>query len=316
MGGNDQECLHRCNGNNGVRRSVRLQRVSSSYIETVVLFIYHFHSHYSVPHVNVTGLANFKGTVLHSQVYRNPAPFHSQSVLVVGSSLSGIDIAMEIASVAKTVYLSQRRRGFAIKGPVRENIVPVARSLRIEEDGLVLLQDGQKLSVDSIVLCTGYEYDFPFLSNESGITVENNRVQHLYKHIFNIHHPSMAFIGIHIKVLPLFDMDMQVKAALSVFTGKRRLPDKRVMLEDEEEDYRERILKFGLLPCDTHNLDRTQWSYYATLAEMGGCKKYDRIYEEIYDSVGDMRKKDVTSYKDFECVILDWDKGTFTFIKR
>ena len=234
---------------------------------------------------------------------------------MVGSSLSGIDIAMEIASVADTVYLSQRRKSFAIEDSARKNIVPVAKTLRIEEDGLVLLQDGQKLNVDSIVLCTGYEYDFPFLSNECGITVENNRVQHLYKHIFNIQHPSMAFIGIHIKVLPLFDMNMQVKAALSIFTGKRRLPDKRDMLEDEEEDYKERILKLGLLPSDTHNIDRTQWSYYATLAEMGGCKKYDHIYEEIYDSVGDMRKKNVTSYKDFD-VILDWDKGTFTFIKR
>ena len=117
-----------------------------------------------MPHVNVTGLDNFKGTVFHSQVYRNPAPFHSQLILVVGSSQSGIDIAIEIASVAKTVYLSQTRKAYTVKGPVGKNIVPVTRTLRIEEDGLVLLQDGRKLSVDGIVLCTGYEYEFPFLS--------------------------------------------------------------------------------------------------------------------------------------------------------
>ncbi len=268
-----------------------------------------------MPHATITGLDNFKGTVLHGQVYRNPTPFHSQSVLVVGSSLSGIDIAIEIASVAKTVYLSQRRKTYTIKGPVGKNIVPVSKSLCIEEDGLVLLQDGQKLSVDSIVLCTGYKYNFPFLSNECGITVENNRVQHLYKHIFNIHYPSMAFIGIQVKVLAFFNMDMQVKAALSVFAGKHKLPEKHAMLKDEEEDYRERILKLGFLPCDTHDFDHAQWSYYAMLAEMGGCKKYRRIYEEIYYSVIDMRKRDVSSYKDFKCVILDWDKGTFTFKK-
>ena len=137
----------------------------------------------------------------------------------------------------------------------------------------------------------------------------------MYKHMFNTHYPSMAFIGIHVKVLALFNMDIQVKAALSVFTGKHKLPDKHDMLEDEEEDYKERILKFGLLPSDTHDFDHTQWSYYASLAEMIGCKNYDRIYEEIYNSVGDMRKNDVTSYKNFKCVILDWDKGTFTFKK-
>lgn len=42
----------------------------------------------------------------------------------------------------------------------------------------------------------GYRYSIPFLSVDSGIHIEDNFVQPLYKHIFNIEHPTMVFIGL------------------------------------------------------------------------------------------------------------------------
>ena len=41
----------------------------------------------------------------------------------------------------------------------------------------------------------GYEYSFPFLTAGCGVGVTSRRVGPLYKHLLNIHHPSMAFIG-------------------------------------------------------------------------------------------------------------------------
>nr|XP_053628201.1 uncharacterized protein LOC128685584 isoform X2 [Cherax quadricarinatus] len=53
----------------------------------------------------------------------------------------------------------------------------------------------------------GYLFAFPFLSEECGITVEDNVVKPLYKHIINTKYTSMAFIGIPFRVcnFPLFD---------------------------------------------------------------------------------------------------------------
>lgn len=252
--------------------------------------------------------------MLHSQTYRNAKPFQAQNVLVVGSSLSGVDIAMEIASVANRVYLSQGRKKFVIKGSIAKNIVSVGSTSCVLEDGMVLLNDGTMLRVDTILLCTGYEYSFPFFSDDCRITVSNNRVQPLYKHIFNAHHPSMAFIGIHIKVLPLFNMDTQMKAVIAVFTGASRLPSTAAMLEDEETDYKERIVDAGLRPSDTHDIDSSQWSYYAMLAEIGGFEKYEPILEQIYHHIGSMRRSDVVKYKNYKCVILDWDECRFNFV--
>jgi cation diffusion facilitator CzcD-associated flavoprotein CzcO len=50
----------------------------------------------------------FRGRLLHSAEYRNPAPFAGERVLVVGPGCSGMEIASEVASVAAKVWLAVR----------------------------------------------------------------------------------------------------------------------------------------------------------------------------------------------------------------
>jgi cation diffusion facilitator CzcD-associated flavoprotein CzcO len=50
----------------------------------------------------------FAGTVLHSQAYRNAAPFSGQRVLVVGLGNSGAEIALDLAQHGAGVALSVR----------------------------------------------------------------------------------------------------------------------------------------------------------------------------------------------------------------
>lgn len=59
-------------------------------------------------------------------------------------------------------------------------------------------------------LDAGYNYTFPFLSVDSGIHVDSNFVQPLYKHIFNIEHPTMAFFGITSGIATTHMLDLQV----------------------------------------------------------------------------------------------------------
>ena len=58
------------------------------------------------------------------------------------------------------------------------------------------MTDGSKIEVDAVLLCTGYHYDFPFLSQECNVEVQGRVVQPLYKHMLHPDHPTIAFIGI------------------------------------------------------------------------------------------------------------------------
>jgi putative flavoprotein involved in K+ transport len=62
------------------------------------------------PHLpDVAGRSEFSGQVLHSRDYRHPEPFAGQRVVVVGGGNSGVQIAVELAGVAR-VSLAVRRR--------------------------------------------------------------------------------------------------------------------------------------------------------------------------------------------------------------
>lgn len=56
------------------------------------------------------GRAQFRGAILHSRAYRDPAPFAERDVVVVGAGSSGADIAVELASVARSVSIAVRER--------------------------------------------------------------------------------------------------------------------------------------------------------------------------------------------------------------
>lgn len=73
---------------------------------------------------------------------------------------------------------------------------------RAEEDGGVVFQDGTRVKADVIIHCTGrYKYNYPFLSDEdSVISVDDNPVGPLYKHVFPQHlAPRISFIGLPFK---------------------------------------------------------------------------------------------------------------------
>lgn len=63
-------------------------------------------------------------------------------------------------------------------------------------------------------LLLGYTYKYPFLSSECGITVENNVIKNLFKHIINIEYPTMGFIGVPRNTTGFYLFDLQVSSGL------------------------------------------------------------------------------------------------------
>lgn len=134
-------------------------------------------------------------------------------MLVIGSGSSGIDLVALLSQTASHVTWS--RRSTVLDFPYK-NVTYKGEVKRFTKTGAEFV-DGSEEAFTVIFYATGYNFDFPFLTNDSGITVENNFVQPLYKHIVNIEHPTMMFIGVTSGLLPTFPtVELQVHFIFSL----------------------------------------------------------------------------------------------------
>ncbi|XP_069497186.1 flavin-containing monooxygenase 5-like isoform X2 [Ambystoma mexicanum] len=73
--------------------------------------------HHTFPHLplhSFPGIEKFKGQYYHSREYKYPAGFEGKRVLVVGIGNSGVDIAVELSTIARQVFLSTRRGAWVV----------------------------------------------------------------------------------------------------------------------------------------------------------------------------------------------------------
>ncbi|XP_076056880.1 uncharacterized protein LOC143034553 [Oratosquilla oratoria] len=250
---------------------------------------------FSVPKTpQIPGIENYKGGQLHSHDYRTPYCYKDLCVVILGAAASGLDISLEIASVAKEVILSHNYP-VPIPSELPPNLKQVRGVVEATEKGFIMA-DGEKYNADAIVYCTGYEYTFPFLDESCGITVKNNQVMPLYKHIINSTHPSMGFIGIPFQVCPFPTFDIQVQYFLSVITGKVQLPSSPDMLAWLEKDLQVRQ-KNGWERRHYHCLRVDQWEYCKDLAKEAGAPQPSPVLKYIFELLWDRRLLALTEYK-------------------
>ena len=183
-------------GNSGFQVEVEdlksMDRETKSF-DTVIVC----NGHYSQPNVpNLPGIENFKGKILHSHDYRKSEDFKDLTVACIGAGFSGQDIVLELVPVAKRVILSYHSNPITWKLP--GNFEQVPEVLCILEDGSLSCKNGQIITADVIIYCTGYLFDLPFLDASCGVTTDHEKmmVQPIYKHMIHRDFPdSMFFIG-------------------------------------------------------------------------------------------------------------------------
>ena len=100
--------------------------------------------------------------------------------------------------------------------------------------------------VDELLFCTGYTYRFPFLeggNNTLGagpaapvVSVRDNTVYPLYRHMLPPAAPSIAFIGLPAKVIPFPQFEVQSRYVSQVWAGNVTLPAAAAMLREIEEE--------------------------------------------------------------------------------
>lgn len=101
----------------------------------------------------------------------------------------------------------------------------------IECGRAVRFADGHiEQDVDNIIFCTGYFYSYPFLSSLPIIS-DGYRVKNTYQHIFNTTFPTLAFLGLGLKIVP-FPMAESASALVArVFSNRLELPSTKKMRE-------------------------------------------------------------------------------------
>ena len=255
--------------------------------------------HYSSPSCpEIPGIRRFKGRIMHSIEYDDPNDFAGQTVLLIGARASGVDIAREIASGAKRVYLSDST---CTEKKEYGKVHHLPRTKSIDEDGTIHFSFGEKewttTDVDTICFASGYDYSFPFIDDDSNLDMSfvkgERRVKPLYKQLWHAKCPSLAFVGLPHSVVPFPLFDYQASAIVSQLCPRERtipLPplEDRILSAEIDARSADRIV-------DTHYLGGKQWDYCRDMCRIAGTytevtENYIATNAALYDRSGVERK--------------------------
>ncbi|KAG2277672.1 hypothetical protein Bca52824_060227 [Brassica carinata] len=231
----------------------------------------------------VVWIRSWPGKEMHSHNYRIPEPFKEQVVVLIGSSASAVDISRDIVGVAKEVHVASwsNAADAFIKQNGHTNLWMHSMIERVHEDGSVVFQNGKTILAHVIMHCTGYKYHFPFLETNGSVTVNDNCVGPLYKHIFSpAFAPSLSFVGITWKVLPFHLFELQSKWIAGVLSGRITLPSKEDMMVEIKTEYAT-LEAQGIPKRYTHCLGISQFEYFDGLASQCGCSGTEKWRKEM-----------------------------------
>lgn len=245
--------------------------------------------HYTQPRIaEIPGINLWPGKQIHSHNYRIPEPFRDQIIILIGASASAADISVEIAGLAKEVHIARRSAvddDTYEKKPGYDNIWLHSTIERACEDGTVIFRDGSVILADVILHCTGYKYGFPFLKTDGIVTVDDNRVGPLYKHVFPpILAPWLSFVGIPYWTFPFPTFEVQSKWIAGVLSGRIALPSQEDMMEDVKIYYSE-LEASGVPKHHTHNLADSANDYNKWLASQCRCSCFEEWRIEMYSEI-------------------------------
>ncbi|KAK7243396.1 hypothetical protein RIF29_38191 [Crotalaria pallida] len=240
--------------------------------------------HFTQPRVpTIPGIEKWPGYQIHSHNYRVPEPFRGQVVVIIGFGASAFDISRDIARVAKEVHIATRSSDVrVIKLANHGNIWQHTMVKCVSEDSLVEFVDGSSVYADVMFYCTGYRYHYPFLETNGVVSVEDNRVGPLYKHVFPpAFSPWLSFIGIPEKDIIFQTTDLQCKWVARVLSGKVLLPTEEEMMTSIEEYYQQ-MDKNGIPKHLTHHLHFKEMGYSNWLTAESGLPPVEDWREEMY----------------------------------
>lgn len=265
--------------------------------------------HYAVPRYpnDIPGMDTFKGSILHSHYYREPEGYAGQRVACLGGGVSGVDISVDIGAHATKVFWSHSDDPWKSVFPNNlEQTPPLsgigAHSIKFRDAKTGVEREEQ---VDAIVLCTGYSLSFPFLHPSCGIELNSKgRIMSLYKHVVNIAHPSMVFVGFCTRLSGIPQYDTQAQFAIAAIGRTMQLPSQEEMMRDSEEDYARR-LALRICHKKAHDLAWTEWEYHDELARLAGFEPLPQAKKTVCSLTFRYLKSDALTFRNINYKITD-----------
>jgi hypothetical protein len=262
--------------------------------------------HYTVPFLPpIPGLAEYHtahpNIVSHSKAFRDPQWYKGKTVVVVGASISGPDIASSIAGIVKPPLLSVVRGkyhpyffDYAFQHPsiIRKYGIKRFDATGAGGKGAIYFEDGSNaIAPDAVIFGTGYSWTLPFLQDVwgegKGVNCVNNRVPGLYQHVFWRQDPTLVFVGAVAAGFTFKVFEWQAVLAARYLAGRVELPS----LEEQELWEQKRVdLKGDGVPFTALYPDFEE--YFEEIRVLAGepngvgrpLPKWDKTWREEFDS--------------------------------
>ena len=180
--------------------------------------------HFSVPYIpEYQGMKSFPGRILHGHDFRDAEEFRNKDVVVLGSSYSAEDIALQCYKYgAKSVTIGYRHNPMGFKWPDGMKEVHYLDRL---EGNKAIFKDGHEQNADAIILCSGYLHHFPFLDESLRLkTVNRLYPPKLYKGVVWQNNHKLMYLGMQDQFHTFNMFDCQAWFARDVIIGKIKMP--------------------------------------------------------------------------------------------
>jgi len=252
--------------------------------------------HYSVPHVpDFQGIEKFPGRVMHAHDFREACEFTGKRLLLVGSSYSAEDIALQCLKYgAKNIICTWRTTPMGFKWPKEVQEKPLVQRF---EGKTAHFKDGTTADVDVVMMCTGYLHCHPFLREELRLKSKNVLYPpNLYKGIVwqEGGNNKLLYVGAQDQYYTYTMFDIEGLWAVKLIEGELSLPSKEEM-EKSWKSWVER--EKNLKGC--HDAIDFQSDFVTDLVrDCGGDYPWDLEHRQIFYDWSADKKKDILTYRD------------------
>jgi len=181
--------------------------------------------HFSTPNMPYfKGIEDFPGAVMHAHDFRGADQFVDQNILLIGSSYSAEDIAVQcFKHGAQSATISYRSNPIGVNWPTGIEEKPLVSHF---EGQTAYFIDGTSKEYDAVIVCTGYQHKFPFLPDNLRLKTKNCLYpDNLFKGVIFNPNPRLIFLGMQDQYYTFNMFDTQAWFARDYMLGRVGLPD-------------------------------------------------------------------------------------------
>ena len=265
-------------------------KISTERFDNVVVATGHF----SVPYIpEYKGMSSFPGRIMHSHDFRDAEEFRNKNVVVLGSSYSAEDVALQCHKYgAKSVTIGYRNNPMGFHWP--EGMKEVHYMDRIEGNKAIF-KDGTVQEMDALILCTGYLHHFPFLPEELKLKTHNRLYPpKLYKGVAWQDNPNLFYLGMQDQFHTFNMFDAQAWYVRDIIMNKISLPSN----DEMEKDINNWVSKEEALE-DAHQMIDFQTDYCVDLCSSIDYPKIDfELIRKNFYEWEDHKEENILTYRD------------------